>query len=613
MAFRKTFVAAAALAAATTTFVDSAEACGGLFCNSAQPVNQAAERIIFSKNDDGTVTAAIEIMYEGPGMEFAWVLPVPPGDTQVGVSSSIALDRLEAQSNPQYRLNVSFDESCSVDFNQGTAANGGLVAPPSAADPTDAAAEGPGIMVVQEGNAGPYDWVQIEVPPELDDPADAAVMWLTDNGFDIDGIGPAVLREYLEDGMNLIAFKLQKGKTDGAIRPIMLTYESERPFIPIQPTAVAANEDMGMKIWVLGDSRAIPNNYRHLELNEALIDWFAPGTVYDDVVIAAANEAGGKGFVTEQSGPAGQFTEAIYSEFEQQNWENLRTGRFETLAAFFQTAQNLFAGYDGFNDVMMDPEVIPLREGATHEQFLSCISCYFETNVAVRNEAYPETPYVAGEDPIEGAGVVTTFLAEFERLVIAPMEDTRAMFEDNSSVTRFYTTMSPDEMTRDPDFDFNPELPDIDNQHVAEQLMLCNADTEWEIELPQGQIVRGDGRTWPITLDSDFPVNLRIVQLSTEGEGETIEDNAGKIALMLTDLDLGEGTPKLMDPDKGGASTVDPDDGDPTSSDDGPDDGNSERSDSGGGCGCATVRSSKANLGWLGLLGLPVLLRRRRK
>ena len=42
-----------------------AHACG-VFCSATNPVNQAAEQIIFSQNDDGTVTAVIQIMYEGP-------------------------------------------------------------------------------------------------------------------------------------------------------------------------------------------------------------------------------------------------------------------------------------------------------------------------------------------------------------------------------------------------------------------------------------------------------------------------------------------------------------------------------------------------------------------
>jgi len=40
-----------------------AQACGGLFCSASAPVNQAAERIIFSKNADQTVTAVVQIQY----------------------------------------------------------------------------------------------------------------------------------------------------------------------------------------------------------------------------------------------------------------------------------------------------------------------------------------------------------------------------------------------------------------------------------------------------------------------------------------------------------------------------------------------------------------------
>src|SRR5690606_4446372 len=45
-------------------------ACGGLFCSNSNPVNQVAERIVFSRNDDETVTSIIEIQYEGPAHEF---------------------------------------------------------------------------------------------------------------------------------------------------------------------------------------------------------------------------------------------------------------------------------------------------------------------------------------------------------------------------------------------------------------------------------------------------------------------------------------------------------------------------------------------------------------
>ncbi|MGB5809512.1 MAG: DUF2330 domain-containing protein, partial [Polyangiales bacterium] len=92
-----TLVVLAALAVVPTT----ANACGGFFCSANAPVNQAAERIIFAKHADGSVTAVVQIQYSGPSEEFAWVLPVP-GVPDVEVSSDLAFQRLQSASDPQY-------------------------------------------------------------------------------------------------------------------------------------------------------------------------------------------------------------------------------------------------------------------------------------------------------------------------------------------------------------------------------------------------------------------------------------------------------------------------------------------------------------------------------
>ncbi|MGB5221579.1 MAG: DUF2330 domain-containing protein, partial [Polyangiales bacterium] len=68
-----------------------------MFCSATAPVNQAAGRIIFSKNEDGSVTAVVQIQYQGPSEEFAWVLPVP-GIPEVNVSSDLAFARVLALS-----------------------------------------------------------------------------------------------------------------------------------------------------------------------------------------------------------------------------------------------------------------------------------------------------------------------------------------------------------------------------------------------------------------------------------------------------------------------------------------------------------------------------------
>src|SRR5687768_5389281 len=57
---------------------DQASACGGFFCsNVTQPVYQAGEQIAFSIDRDGTVTAVVQITWQGPAESFAWIVPVP--------------------------------------------------------------------------------------------------------------------------------------------------------------------------------------------------------------------------------------------------------------------------------------------------------------------------------------------------------------------------------------------------------------------------------------------------------------------------------------------------------------------------------------------------------
>ncbi len=574
-----------------TSYSAQSVACGGLFCSSTNPVNQAAERIIFADNGDDSITAVIEIQYQGPSEQFAWVLPLPKGDVDVAVSSKIALDRLQQQSNPQYNLQII--NNCA---SRSTALNasGPVPAVGGAAFDAEESAGSP-VTVLEEGTAGPYDYQLLQVDDSLDDPADVAVNWLEDNDYDVSALGPDLLRPYLEENMNLLAFRLSKGNDSGSVRPVMITYEGTQPSIPIRPTAVAAEDDMGVMVWVLGKSRAVPENYYHLELNEALIDWFNANASYNDVVTAAADDAGGQGFVTEQAGPAGNFSEALFASWEESQWDYLRNGAFPNLEQFLQQAVYSFANYDGMMDVLSNAEVLPLREGATAEQFASCVSCYFQQDVPVRNDAYPSTDFDPETDPLLEMDVLA-FLQEMDRLVISPMSDTRKLFEDNATVTRFYTTMSADEMTDDPLFDFNADLPDYDNIHTAQQILECDdSDFGWRVVLDQGAVVEGSGSSWPVSLaDTEMPVNLRIAQMSTSGEGMIVTNNEKAIVESLEAMKIG---------------------GAPTDDDIDAANGMGGPSGSGGGCALAPVQSTTSGWGLAALSALALSLswRRRRR
>ena len=508
----------AALATALTLTPSHADACGGFFCDSAQPVNQQAERIIFHHGDDGSVTAVIQIQYQGEAEEFAWMLPVA-GTPEVAVSSNAAFTRLQQASNPSYLLNTTVEGTCSG--GGGRFAGGSTSDSAGEAGALDAGAAAPPVSVADSGQVGPYDYVTITIEPAIEDKYGVAAEWLQGNGYDVPAMGSDVITPYLDSGMNLLAFRLTKGTDAGAIRPVRLSFGPGLPSIPLRPTALATQPDMGILVWVLGDERAIPANYRHLELNEALINWLNPGANYTDVVTRAANEAGGQGFVTEHAGPAAPLGESIWRDFEVDQWATVTSSDWTGREGQLVSQMASFGQLDGVREAF--EAHLPVPADVTEEQFYACITCYIR---------WDETD-IEGFEP-------EAFLTQVQSDAIDPMIETQELFESAAYSTRLYTTMSADEMTVDPIFDFNVDLGDVSNQHTADRIIECSPsisqnEAPWRIELDDGHVVRGSGNSWPFATDSTaMPANERIVRVGTEGTGEVVEDNTSAIAAALT-------------------------------------------------------------------------------
>jgi hypothetical protein len=516
----------AATAVALSVAAPTASACGGFFCSATQPVNQAAERILFAKNDDGTVTTVVQILYEGPAERFSWVLPVV-GTPEIAVSSDQAFAALQAATNPQYVLNTTF-ESCGG--GDGRASAGGDFA---AGNGT----EGPEVNVLAAGTVGPFDYEVLSVDARHADASEVATAWLEDNGYDVGPRTREVLGPYLEAGMNLVAFRLTKGATAGSIRPVSLTYPSKRPAIPIRPTAVAANDDMGVLVWVLGEHRAVPTNYYALELNEALIDWFNPSGNYDAVVTAAADEAGGQGFVTEMSAPAVDFASVVLpAELRQLR---LDLSSLSSPGLLVLEAARGFGAHSGFTDVLR--RHVTLREGWTAEELATCPDCYEQGWLSPEEIGFA-TPRssLAEDDPIL-LTETNAFLRSFDELVFQPLEATAELFLTHRQMTRLYSTLSAAEMTLDPEFDFNPDLEDVSNIHQATRRIAC--DGTWAVTFADGLLVFGGQGGWPFALGSAksaaLPRNARILELGTSGPGEVVVDNRALIREhMLRELGL---------------------------------------------------------------------------
>lgn len=502
-----------------------AHACGGFFCNNAQPVNQAAERIIFSQSPTGEVTAIIQIQYQGPAEAFAWLLPVN-GAPEVGVSSDTAFTRLQTATNPQYTLTTRIEGECYTEPPRSTRDEAFGA---DSAIALDGGASDPGVTVVNSGNVGPYDFVIISVDPEAEEPAEVALEWLGENSYDVSEFGGDILGEYLERGMNLLAFRLSKGNDAGSIRPVRIGFGQGAPSIPIRPTAVAATEDMGVMVWVLGRARAIPANYRHLELNEALINWLNPTPTYNNVVIQAANEAGGQGFVTEMAANASTLVNTIWADFEGDDVRDILTRDWTGNVGSLLNTISRYGQFDGTLDVLRRHIPIPVfEEGGEpiyeEDEYWSCLGCF----------GWPSEEQLASVD-------LEAFLGDFRDEVTDPMADTAELFADALKMTRLYTTMSPHEMTVDPIFDYNTELPDYSNQHNAERVIECSMavrqfEAPWRVELASGDVVRGEGNLWPFSVgDERMPANRRILRVGTEGTGAVMTDNGDSIAAALAE------------------------------------------------------------------------------
>jgi uncharacterized protein (TIGR03382 family) len=482
------------------------------------------------------------------------------------VSSNSAFTALQSLTNPTYNLTTTIEGTCRDTGPRGPVFAGSA---DSSSAARDAGVGGP-VGVVDRGSVGPYDYVVLATDPESTDRVGDAMTWLTDNDYDVTSVNGELLRPYLESGLNLLAFRLTKSDSSGSIRPVRITFGDGLPAIPIRPTAAAATNDMGVMVFMLGSMRAVPVNYLSLELNEALIDWINPGVSYNAVVTAAANEAGGQGFVTEFAGPTATLNggtplgEAIAPSWLVGEWDAIATTDWTMREGELLVRALNLGAFDGFRDAIA--ETLPVPPGATLDDLVSCPGCYYSTEADI-----------VGFEP-------DAFVAALRRHVVTPIIETRELIDAHSYMTRLYTTMSADEMTMDPVFDFNTDLGDYSNAHVAERVIECSPsvsfnDAPWRVWLPGGQLVRGRGRTWPFT-PGEIPANARTLRVGTTGSGDVVQDNMLPIGNVLSAHNATVPGPDAL-----------------------------EREDSG--CSAAGTGSGPAIFGFL-LLGVVALVRRRR-
>ena len=422
--------------------LSGAFACGGLFCDAIQPVEQAGEQIVFAVDSQaGTTTMHVEITYEGPAEEFAWVLPVR-GVPELEVSSKDLFDLLDATTAPRVGTSQQLGEQC-LSFD----ADSGLIAD-TAAPPAP-----PGVEVLATQAVGPYETTTLAATD-----ASELVTWLQDNGYAVPDLLSNALTPYIGQQMRFVALRLAKNRDAGDLRPLALTYADSTPAIPLVLTRVAAQDDMPVTVYVLGEARAVPDNYLHVQLNPLNLDYWSLGANYHEVITAAADEAGGQAFATDLSSS----TELLADVFHSANLPSATDLSDATNARDF--VDSLWSrGFPQSEDLMDVLRThLPLTtvpQGAEDTDVYACPACY--------PSVWAGVPYdgPAAQAAVEG------FLDQ--RL------NTQEMVNGTAWVTRLRSSISADEMTLDPTFALNYDMDQVvDNQWVVTILSECDSDGE---------------------------------------------------------------------------------------------------------------------------------------
>jgi MYXO-CTERM domain-containing protein len=339
------------------------------------------------------------------------------------------------------------------------------------------------------------------------------IAWLDANQYQQNPLAQPILDDYLSKGYLFVALKLTGGAGVDEIHPIVIKYAGDTPCVPIKLTAIAATEDMEVRTFFLGKGRVVPTNYKHLVLNQARVDWTAATQTFLPAVTAAANEpvANGHGFVTEYAGPNFVSQGGLYnSQWDASAYPGLKP---EQLVPTLQK-QGLVSCSGGATCTFYHPlieglmhEFLPPPAGVNDAAYYGCVACYL------------------GQADLSSWDGAAFGKALIER-VIQPGVHAQSLLQTWPYVTRMLTTLSPAEMTEDPEFHEDDSLPPDGAKLFATRQVACNGQSA--MVLPGGRTIALVGGAWP-AWDATMPWVDLIEEYPLKGAPIVLVDNTKKI------------------------------------------------------------------------------------
>lgn len=274
-------------------------ACGGLFCDGALPipVEQSGERILFEPDGPtGTVTTTVDIQYGGDPDSFSWILPVPVSEAMpvpdLALSPESLLRDLEAATIPRI---LPPPMTCATAPPGQVPGGGGGNSDSAEGDDDD---DDGGVDVTDLPNVGPFDNELIQ-----SDDASALIDWLNENGYLVSPAMEPAIADYVGAGLAFLGVRLLPDAESAQIAPLSITWPGSEPMIPLRMTAIAAEPDMGLLVFIAADGPWESSNWTTMELDQERLqfDPFRNQSNYQALLGRQIDELGGQGFVREMA------------------------------------------------------------------------------------------------------------------------------------------------------------------------------------------------------------------------------------------------------------------------------------------------------------------------
>ncbi|WP_258183000.1 DUF2330 domain-containing protein [Enhygromyxa salina] len=477
----------------------TADACGGTFCdntNVPMAVDQRGEDILFVQ-DGPEIEVHVRIQYEGEAEHFAWLVPLR-AIPDISVGSDALFGQLGFASAPAWRTNESY--AC-PDEDPGS--GGGLTFVP---EDDFAGASEPDVVI--EETVGAFEVVVLQGGTVA-----GVMQFLADNDYEQDMAAAPILQEYLDEGFLFAAVKLTAAAEVADIHPLVFRMLGDEPCVPLRLTRIAAEPDMGVRAYFLGQHRWAPLNYHHVELNTLAFPWSeingdnTSRAAYTEQLSLAVDEAGGRAFATDYAGSSDIVgTDGVYENY----WDESAFIGVDPITAIALIDDQNLNRHPLIQPLLM--QFIPPPDGLDAADFWNSIELY-------------------ADQIDQGAWDSEAFAAALAERIIEPGLHAVDLLDAWPYLTRLVTTISPEEMTLDPIFIETPDLPEVSNFKTAEGLNLCGEQGS-RYMVPWGEnpvpVCLGEQQyQWPELL-SQRPTR-RIEKIAPMGPPQVIEDFTAEI------------------------------------------------------------------------------------